>query len=158
MHIDMAVCLPQEAETVSMVRAVAAGTLGLFGVEDECIEDIRLAISEACTNVIDHATSEDEYEVQIHVDDEHCSISVKNTGVGFDASSLAGMMPDPASARGRGVAIMRAVMDTVEFRSSPRSGSIVHLVRNLNIRGDGPASRLRSKRTSSWRDRRSRRP
>lgn len=157
MQIDLSVCLPQEAETVALVRAAATGTLGLFGVEDECIDDIRLAISEACTNVIDHASSDDEYEVLIHVDDEQCSISVKNTGIGFDASSLAGMMPDPGSARGRGVAIMRAVMDTVEFRSSPRAGSIVHLVRNLKIRRDGAVSRLRDKQTSRGADRGSQR-
>jgi serine/threonine-protein kinase RsbW len=154
----MAVCLPQEAETVALVRSAVGSTLTLFGIDRECIDDIRLALSEACTNVIEHAASDDEYEVTIQVDDEQCSINVKNTGIGFDASALAGMMPDPSSPRGRGVAIMRAVMDTVEFNASPRAGSIVHLVRSLNVTEDGAMSRLRDKQSASWRDRGSRRP
>lgn len=138
MFIDMAVCLPKEAGTVGLVRAAIARTLDLFGVDDESIEDIRLAVSEACTNVIEHASSEDEYEVSVRVDEKECSIRVKNTGRGFDADSLAGVMPGAGSARGRGVAIMRAVMDDFQFTSSPESGTIVHMVRTLRYREDAP--------------------
>ena len=52
MHIDMAVCLPREALTVALVRTAIAHTLDLFGVDQDCLEDIRLAVSEACTNVV----------------------------------------------------------------------------------------------------------
>ena len=142
----MAVCLPQEAETVGLVRAAITNTLRVFGVDDECIDDIRLAVSEACTNVVQHAAGEDEYEVVVHVENGTCSVSVKNTGQGFDASSLTGVLPGPESARGRGVAIMQAVMDGVEFRSTPEQGTIVHLVRDLTFRKGGlfPASRSES--------------
>lgn len=140
MFIDMAVCLPKEAETVGLVRAAVARTLDLFGVDDESIEDIRLAVSEACTNVIEHASSEDEYEVSVRVDGNECSIRVRNTGHGFDAQSLAGVMPGTTSARGRGVAIMRAVMDDFHFTSSHEAGTIVHMVRTLRYRDDAPLS------------------
>lgn len=138
MFIEMAVCLPKEAKTVGLVRAAIARTLDLFGVEDESIEDIRLAVSEACTNVIEHASSDDEYEVSVRVDETECSIRVRNTGNGFDAESLAGVMPGTGSARGRGVAIMRAVMDDFRFSSSHASGTIVHMVRTLRYREGAP--------------------
>ena len=41
------------------------------------------------------------------------------------------------SARGRGVSIMDAVMDHVHFTSEPESGSIVHLVKTLDLLPDG---------------------
>ena len=138
----MAVCLPKEAETVSLIRSATAHILETFGVTADCAEDILLALSEACTNVIDHASTDDEYEVQVRVEDEQCAISVKNTGTGFDAAGLSGAIPDPHSARGRGVAIMRAVMDTVDFDSDPEAGTIVHLVRALIMRNDAPMGRL----------------
>jgi serine/threonine-protein kinase RsbW len=146
MHVDVAVCLPQEAETVALIRTAIADTLRLFGVADDCVEDLKLALSEACTNVIAHASSEDEYEVRIRVDDERCTISVKNTGGTFDAASLTGVMPDADSARGRGVAIMHAVMDKVHLTSDPQAGTIVTLVRELTLREDAPMARLGSRR------------
>jgi len=143
MHIDVAICLPRESETVALVRSAVGETLRTFGVEPDCVEDIRLAVSEACTNVVDHAGTDDEYEVQVHVDQDTCVIDVRNTGSGFDAAELEGVPADPLSARGRGVAIMRAVMDNVGFHSEAESGTIVHLVRALQVRADSPIGRLR---------------
>ena len=93
--------------------------------------------------MIEHAAADDEYEVSLHVDEERCAISITNTGDAFDASSLAHAMPDTTSVRGRGVAIMRAVMDTVEFTSEPEKGTLVHLVKALTIDPDAPLARLR---------------
>jgi len=148
-HLDIAVCLPREAETVALIRTVVTNTLLLLGVEDGCVEDVRLAVSEACTNVIDHAAGDDEYEVRLEVDGNRCAISITNAGDGFDASNLSGEMPDTSSARGRGVAIMQAVVDTVEFRSEPEAGTVVHLVKTLKIRDDGALGRLGRHRDSS---------
>jgi serine/threonine-protein kinase RsbW len=143
LRLDVAICLPRDSETVSLVRTSITNTLMLFGVTDECVEEIRLAVSEACTNVIEHASSDDEYEVGVIVDEERCEIRVTNTRTRFDASALTGVMPDGDSPRGRGVAIMRALMDNVEFRSEPEAGTMVHLVKRLSVRPDGPMARLR---------------
>lgn len=145
MNVDVAVCLPQEAETVSLIRRIVTAALTTFGVTPDCVADITLALSEACTNVLEHATADDEYEVRVEVDDHQCAISVKNTGNGFDAAALSGVMPDESSVRGRGVAIMRAVMDHVDFASEPESGTIVRLVKALDAEPEGPLARLRSR-------------
>lgn len=145
MNLDVALCLPQEAESVAVTRRVIIDALATLGVTPECLDDIRLALSEACTNVIDHAAPGDEYEVRLQVDAARCALSVHNTGDGFDASSLVGVMPDAASARGRGVAIMRALMDDVEFRSEPQAGTIVHLVKSLEVVPASPLGRLRAR-------------
>lgn len=144
MLLDVAVCLPQEAETVGVIRAIVRNALDSFAVAEECIDDICLSLSEACTNVVDHAVPGDEYEVQLQVDERECTLSVKNTGHGFDARALRGVMPDPSSARGRGVAIMRAVMDQVDFSSEPEADTIVHLVKMLTIEPDSLLHRLRN--------------
>lgn len=146
MNLEFAVCLPRDAETVTIVRGVVADALSSFGVTPECVDDIRLALSEACTNVIEHAAADDEYEVRLEVDEERCAISIKNTGVGFDATALADVMPDSSSPRGRGVAIMRAVMDRVEFSSESENGTIVHLVKTLGVDPDAALARLRRRR------------
>jgi len=146
MDLDVTVCLPQEADTVWLVRNVVRHALNAFGVHEACIEDIALALSEACSNVIEHASSSDQYEVHLHVDEDVCELRVVNTGDdGLDAGQLAGVMPGASSASGRGVAIMRAVMDIVDFRSEPEIGTIVHLVKGLTLREDGLMARLRNR-------------
>ena len=149
MLLDVSVCLPKEAETVSLIRSVVKHALETFGVASDCVDDIALALSEACNNVVDHAEPDDEYEVRLQVDEDHCSISVRNTGEGFDAAGLIDVMPNPRSPRGRGVAIMHAVMDQVAFLSEPEAGTIVHLTKVLDVDSGGPLARLRRKGSST---------
>jgi serine/threonine-protein kinase RsbW len=142
-QLDLAICLPQDSESVGLIRAVLTDALRRLGIEAECIDDIRLALSEACTNVLDHAADDDEYEVHIAVDGTRCTISVINAADGFDASNLGSELPDASSPRGRGVSIMRAVMDDVEVRSEPDIGTVVQLVKTLVLEPDGALARLR---------------
>lgn len=146
MNVEVALCLPHEAESVPIIRRVVTDALATLGVTGDCIDDIRVALSEACTNVIEHAASRDEYEVGLAVDGVRCEIRVKNTGDGFDADGLTGVIPDPLSPRGRGVSIMRALMDSVEFASEPETGTIVHLVKTLTVDPLSPLARFRRTR------------
>ena len=100
MLLDVAVCLPREAETVGLIRNVVKNALRSFGATEECTDDVCLALTEACTNVIDHAVHDDEYEVRVQIDEQNCAISVRNTGQGFDAAALCTAMPDPTSREG----------------------------------------------------------
>lgn len=128
--------------TVSLVRAVAADALARFGVMRACIDDIGLALSEACANVIRHADESDEYEVRLEIDSVRCAITVTDTGRGLDVGDLTTTMPAPSSPGGRGVALMRALSDQVHFTSEPETGTIVHLVKALTLSPGAPLSHL----------------
>lgn len=143
MEIDVTLCLPRDAETVRIVRDVAVTALRRLGVTTDCTEDIRLALSEACTNVITHSRADDVYEVRLQVDQRFCEVRVVDAGRGFDVAKLASMPPDPHSPTGRGVLLMRALVDSSEFRSEPEEGTIVHLVKELELEPDGALARLR---------------
>ena len=145
MKLDVAICLPQEYETVGLIRRLVSDTLLTFGVTEACVDDVALALSEACTNVVEHAADDDEYEVRVEVEDDHCTISVANTADGVDASALTGVLPDTTSVSGRGVAIMRAVMDRVDLVSEPETGTIVQLYKQLDPTPGGPLARLLSR-------------
>lgn len=142
MKIELALCLPRDVETVALVRDVSIDALSRLGITAQCLEDVRLALSEACTNVIEHSDADDEYEVRLEVEDRRCEIRVIDAGTGFDFDSLGDALPDELSPRGRGVAIMKALVDTVRFTSEPEQGTIVHLVKELELEPDGPLARL----------------
>lgn len=141
MKLNLALCLPRDGETVTLVRAVAMDALARFGVTSDCIDDIALALSEACSNVVRHADESDEYEVRLEVDLVRCAISVVDTGRGFDVGALSQAMPSPTSTAGRGVALMTALTDQIDFTSEPETGTIVHLVKSLTFVTHAPLSR-----------------
>lgn len=147
MELDVALRLPRDTETVSVVRSFGADALRRLGVTEHCVDDIRLALSEAVTNVLELASSDDDYEVRLRVRDGTCVVTVVDCGRGFDAGALASSMPGPSSPRGRGVAIMRAVLDGVGFDSHPEHGTIAHLTKQLEVVPGSPLDRLRQTRS-----------
>ncbi len=142
MEIDIALCLPREAETVAIVRDVAVLSLVRLGVTSACAEDIRLALSEACTNVVDHSEADDEYEVRLQVDGRRCEMRVIDTGRGFDINSLSAVPVAAESPRGRGMGLMHALVDSINFESEPEAGTIVHLVKTLDLEPSSALGRL----------------
>jgi serine/threonine-protein kinase RsbW len=140
--IEIGLCLPRDATTVALVRDVAMGALSKLGVADGDIDDIRLALSEACTNVIRHSGSDDEYEVRMDITEDRCEIRVIDSGRGLDFAAAQRGMPGPTSPGGRGLAIIGSVSDSAEFISEPEAGTMVHLVKRLHHQRGGPIDRL----------------
>jgi serine/threonine-protein kinase RsbW len=143
-RISLTLCLPRDASTLPVVRHIAAYALDELGVDTEAIQDVALALTEAAANVVKHSGAGDQYEVHLSLEGGTCEIRVVDTGHGFDSTSLALDMAGPSDERGRGLALMAALVDSVHFESEPEAGTIVHLVKDLHLRPDGPLERLAS--------------
>jgi serine/threonine-protein kinase RsbW len=142
MEIKFTLLLPRDALSVPVVRRVLNSSMRTLGVVDDCLTDIEIALTEACTNVLDHATAGDEYEVIAGLDDSNCVIEVLDTGRGFDAEKLGHAEADPTAEEGRGIQLIRALVDRVHFRSRPETGMIVHLEKELQFTDGSPLQRL----------------
>ena len=143
----MVLFLPHEAASVPVSRQVLDGCLATLGVTPDTRADIALALSEACANVIQHARSGDQYEVQVRARDGQCAIEVVNAGTGNgepapyrgdDDEGWAGPMaltsdPVPATAEhGRGLKIINAVVDNLQLTGNEREGTTVHFEKTLD--------------------------
>ena len=75
---DVRFCLvlPSEALSVPVMRRVLGGTLLGFGADEECVSDILLAATEACTNVLKHDPGSSEYEVSASVGKNDCFLEI----------------------------------------------------------------------------------
>ncbi|MFD0577711.1 ATP-binding protein [Dactylosporangium darangshiense] len=93
--LRLALHLPRDAATVPLVRRLLAQSLQTLGVASSCRDDIGLIVTEACTNVIEHAQQTDDYEITIEVSSSRCVIHVVNAGAAVDPSLLS---PSPRSA------------------------------------------------------------
>jgi serine/threonine-protein kinase RsbW len=138
MEITLTLALPRDKVTVPVARRICTNALRDLGVEDECRNDVELALTEACTNVLDHVAEGDDYKVSIRLDDRMCTIEVLDTGRGFDSAMLEGLIAQPTAEQGRGIQIMRAVVDRVLFTSRPEDGTVCHLEKVLIWAADSP--------------------
>jgi serine/threonine-protein kinase RsbW len=145
MQLTLSLCLPRDHLTVPVARRVVRSSMEVIGVDDDAVSSIEIALSEACTNVLKHSGPGDEYEVRVDIDDDVATIEVVDRGHGFDSSSLVGDERVPPTAeRGRGIELMKALVDSVRFESKPADGTIVHLEKRLDYAEDSIVRRLAS--------------
>jgi len=98
---------------------------------EDTIFALRLSLEEAFSNAIRHGNANDKnksIKISYYVDNDQIDVFVADEGKGFDP----GVIPDPTlpenlkNPSGRGILLMRAYMDQVEFNST---GNQVHLVK-----------------------------
>lgn len=138
MDLTLSLCLPHDALSVPVVRKVATQSLLSVGFLDVDVDDAELAITEACGNVLRHSHVDDQYLVQVELHDATLTMEVVDAGHGFDGASL-GHGPAPGSAEmGRGIQLMRAMVDDVRFSYLPGRGSVVIMTKRLRYHADSP--------------------
>jgi serine/threonine-protein kinase RsbW len=136
MRSELSLSLPRDGVSVPISRRITAQALRTLGVDNDCTSDIEVALTEACTNVLDHVGDGDEYDVHLWVDGDLCVIEVIDTGRGFDASALGHDEAAQSAEAGRGIQRMRSLVDRVLFTNRPESGTIVHLEKDVLWRDD----------------------
>lgn len=99
---DVEFCLvfPRESLSVPVMRRVLGDTLSRLGIDSSCVDDLLLAVTEACTNVLRHAGPGRRYELVAHVGSKRCVLEVLDSGRGFDPAKVG---------RGRRVGLRRSV-------------------------------------------------
>ena len=138
----MILSLPRDELSIPVVRRICTSAMQVLGVDDRCQRDLEVALTEACTNVLTHSGPGDDYEVVVGIDGAACVIEVVDRGHGFDAESLGFSDASPTAEEGRGIQLMRALVDRVTFTSKPERGTIVHLEKELTWYEQSPAKRL----------------
>jgi serine/threonine-protein kinase RsbW len=131
MELSLALTLPRDEQTVSVARHIVRNAMQQVGVEENCVYDFELALSEACTNVLLHSGPGDQYVVRLDLEDARGVIRVVDIGHGFDSARLREEGARPEAERGRGLALMQAFVDRVDFTSRAEAGTIVTLEKAL---------------------------
>src|ERR671916_3050034 len=86
--IAFTVHLPVDTGSVPFIRGLCRQALEHLRIERTVVDEIALALTEACANVVQHAGEHAEYEVAVAIDDRLCRISVVDSGEGFDPAAL----------------------------------------------------------------------
>jgi serine/threonine-protein kinase RsbW len=119
MNSDVRLTLPARPENVAVIRHVLGAFAEALQLPADLVEDMRLAVTEACTNVVRHAYHDGEpgpIDVVIRPTGNRLELIVSDRGSGIGPS------PDLAGP-GLGLPLIAALADLVEIEHGPSRGS-----------------------------------
>jgi serine/threonine-protein kinase RsbW len=123
--------LPSRLELLGVVDKIADGITEYLGFEDVDRDAVAISVIEACTNAIQHghqASNVMTVNVTFTIEKDSLTIEIEDTGEGFRPAADDEMTPpDLLATRGRGIFIMRSMMDEVDFDFS--KGTKVSMVK-----------------------------
>jgi serine/threonine-protein kinase RsbW len=126
--------IPAKPEYISLGRLALTGVSRLRELSQETLADLKLALTEACSNVVRHAYPGGGGHVEIVYSllADRLVIEVADNGEGFEPAE-AGDDDDELTEGGLGIAIIRAVADELEIgRGEDGRGSRLRLVKLLS--------------------------
>jgi len=126
--------IPARAEYITLGRLALTAIAGVRPLSDETLHDLKLALTEACTNSVKHAYVEgDEGTVEIlyELQPDRLAVEVEDAGPGFEPQDGDGAAEDELAEGGLGIEIIRAVTDEVEIAEREGGGSTLRFVKFL---------------------------
>jgi len=129
--------IPAKPEYITLGRLALTGIARLRSepLSPEVLGDLKLALTEACTNSVRHAYGEGSGLVSIlyelHAD--RLVVEVSDPGEGFDppATRALAAVGDELSEGGLGIAIIEALSDELEIGEGDDGGSRLRFVKHL---------------------------
>jgi serine/threonine-protein kinase RsbW len=124
---------PAKPEYITLGRLALTGLARLRPLSDEVLGDLKLALTEACTNCVRHAYVERPGSVEItyELEPDRLVVEVADDGPGFDYAGEGGDGEELIEG-GLGIAIIRALADEFELgKRDGRPGSRVRFVKLL---------------------------
>jgi serine/threonine-protein kinase RsbW len=129
--------IPAISEYVGVARLAVSGVASRLNFSIDQIEDIKVAVTEACANAVQYAYCKHEegspdkkVEVTCSAYPDHLEIVIKDNGCGFDPENPP--KPDKSDGHthlGLGLTFMKTLMDKAAIRSHKGKGTEVTLIK-----------------------------
>ncbi len=116
---DIRLTMPASAENVALVRHVLGAVAEALHMSPQAVDDVKLAVTEACTNVVRHAyagAAAGSLDVAAAPRPDGLTVVVSDQGCG--------LRPNPdGGGLGLGLPLMAALSDDLEIEHPPQRGS-----------------------------------
>ena len=124
MSIQIVMMVPPEAASVSLARHTLTETMSIARVAPECIQEAEVALSEACTRVLNDLAEGKGLEVLINVGDVDLTMHVLESGNGYRGHEHGTFLAEVSAQNSRGMLLMNEFADRADFQSNGGGGSI----------------------------------
>jgi len=133
--------IPAKAEFVSLGRLALSGLLrSRGGYSEDALDDLKLALTEACSNSVRHAYDHDEGQVHLEftVHSDRVTLLVRDEGGGFheeddDCPECRGFDGLHLAEGGMGMSIIRAVVDGFDLHKPNEGGTVLILTKHRDL-------------------------
>jgi len=127
---EVTLTIPMRPDMELKVTHIASSVAEAMRLDKDKIDEIKLALIEACLNAIEHSKSKDKkVHIKFKMTGDRLEIIIKDYGVGFDPSKIKEPKIEEKlkslSKRGWGLKIMRSLMDSVVINSHKGGTKIV---------------------------------
>ena len=124
--------IPAKPEYITLCRLALTGLSRVRPLPDETLADLKLALTEACSNSVRHAYADREGSVEIlyELHEDRLVIEVLDEGEGFEADETE-RDANELTEGGLGIAIIRAIAD--EFEVADRAGGTGSRLRFVKV-------------------------
>ena len=126
--------IPAKPEYITLSRLALSGLSRVRSLPDETLADLKLALTEACSNSVRHAygNGEGHVDIRFELHDDRLVVEVADDGTGFELERADKSREEELSEGGLGIAIIRSIADEVEIEGGPEGrGSRLRFVKLL---------------------------
>jgi serine/threonine-protein kinase RsbW len=128
--------IASRTDNLEVIRMFVVDIARNLGLKDDAINEIELAVDEACTNVIKHAYKNDNsqyIDITVKTNSKKITIIISDHGTGFNPDQLESpeLRIKKHARGGLGIALIRKVMDEVSFDIHPGQHNEVKMVKYI---------------------------
>ncbi len=131
MKDSVVIKVKSDPKYLSVIRTVTAKMGELYGLSESTIEDIKLAVDEACSNVIKHAYGGDTHQsilVKYRMTKKGFEVLIEDSGIKVQPESIEGRSLNDIRPGGLGVHLIKRAFDFYQFDQRKRRGNRLRLV------------------------------
>ena len=130
-NVDLSIPMQPDMEVIATSVAESIGTF--IGLDHNKVDEIKIAVVEACINAFEHSKSADQrISVSFSMDEKGLMISINDGGDGFDMddpmAKIAEKRSEGIGDRGWGLTLIHELMDEVSIASTD-NGTLVKMLK-----------------------------
>jgi serine/threonine-protein kinase RsbW len=137
MKDTLIITIPSHPKYLSVVRTVTVKIGQLYEINETVLEDIKLAIDEACTNIIKHAYQGDTSKkiiLKYKISQKNFKVIIEDNGIKSNINLMKGRNLEDIRPGGLGIHLIKRVFDIFEFDEKKRKGNRLKLIKHIKVK------------------------
>jgi serine/threonine-protein kinase RsbW len=131
------IIIPSSLDYLPKVDDYVERKLRKLGVDKDRLADIAISVTEAVTNAVVHGNKNDlkkKVAINLKAGPSYVEIIVEDEGNGFDPGVVQSPIEEGNILKevGRGIFILKSLMDEVDFIIQPQRGTVVKMIKFLS--------------------------
>jgi anti-sigma regulatory factor (Ser/Thr protein kinase) len=137
MKDSVTITIPSHPKYLSIVRSVTVKMAQIYEITEPLTEDMKLAVDEACANVIKHAYKGDRTKkivLKYKITKKSFNVIIEDSGIKAQADLIKGRNLDDIRPGGLGIHFIKRVFDVFQFDEKKKKGNRLILIKSMNIK------------------------